>query len=73
MQSKGEILNDLIVFAIFIYLILLINGKVQLPKATQEKLNNLLYKRGTLIKILVYAGAVLFLLLIILNLVSSSH
>jgi hypothetical protein len=51
MQSTGGIINDFIVFAIFIYLAVLINGKVHLPEATQDKLNNLLYKRGTLINL----------------------
>ena len=42
MQAIGGIINDIIVLTIFIYLILLINGKVNLKSESQEKLDDLL-------------------------------
>ena len=43
-------------FAIFIYLTLLVIGKVKLAESIQEKFDNLMERKGTLLKILVYGG-----------------
>ena len=68
MQSTGGLINDIIVFGVFIYLKLLVSGKVKLGESNQEKLNNLMERKGTLLKILVYAGTAVFAILILISL-----
>jgi hypothetical protein len=68
MQSIGGIINDLIILGLFVYVILLINGKVKLTGEKQEKFNNLISKKGLLIKFCVYAAAAIMVILIILTL-----
>ena len=68
MQSTGGLINDIIVFGVFIYLTLLVSGKVKLGESNQEKLNNLMERKGTLLKILVYAGTAVFAILILIRL-----
>lgn len=65
MQSTGGLINDIIVFAIFIYLVLLVNGNVKLGQSNQAKWDNVMQRKGSLLKILVYLGVVLFALLIL--------
>jgi hypothetical protein len=72
MQSRGGLINDILVMGVFIYLILLLRGIVKLGKDKQEKLNILIQRRGTLLKVLVYGGAVIFLLNILIDLFSPS-
>ena len=67
MQAKGELFNDVILLAIFIYLILVLNRKVKLRRDIQEKLNGLLSRSGTPLKILVYGGALIFMSLILIR------
>jgi len=68
MQSTGSLINDILIFAVFIYLTLLVSGKVKLRQDRQEKFDELMSRRGTLLKILAYAGAVLFAILILITL-----
>ena len=69
-QSIGGLISDIVVFGIFVYLILLLKGKVRLHPNKQEKFDNLLRRKGTLVKILIYGGAVIFAANIIIELVS---
>ena len=69
-QSIGGLISDIVAFGIFVYLILLLTGKVRLHPDKQEKFDDLLRRKGTLLKILVYGGAVIFAALIIIGLVS---
>jgi hypothetical protein len=67
MQSIGGLVNDIIVFAIFIYLTLLVSRKVKLRESNQEKFDNLMERKGTLLKILAYGGAIIFAALILIS------
>ena len=68
MQSTGGLINDIIVFGVFIYLTLIVTGKVKLGESNQAKFDNLMERKGVLLKILVYAGTVIFAILILISL-----
>lgn len=68
MQRFFSHLDNILVLAIFIYLILLINGKIRMQPNRQEKLDELVRRRGMLLKILVYGGALFFTVVLIINL-----
>ncbi|HLX91915.1 MAG TPA: hypothetical protein VKR32_09545, partial [Puia sp.] len=63
--------NDLIVFVVFVYLLLLVTGKVKLAGSAQEKFNLLMQKRGKFLRIVVLAGTILFAVLILMELFAS--
>lgn len=67
MQSTAQLINDIVIFAIFIYFILLVSRKVKLSESRQEKFDNLMERKGTLLKILAYGGAVIFAALILMG------
>ncbi|HVZ97849.1 MAG TPA: hypothetical protein VG847_13295 [Chitinophagaceae bacterium] len=69
MQSIGGIINDIIILGIFIYLVMLVNGKTKLPGSAQEKFDALMARNGTLLKILAYTGTILLILIIAINFV----
>ena len=66
----GGLINDIIVFAVFIYFSLVVNGKIKLRQDRQEKFDDLMQRRGTLLKILVYSGTIIFALLLIISIFS---
>lgn len=70
MQSAGGLINDIIVFGIFIYFSLLVSGKIKLREERQEKFNAMMERRGTLFKILAYAGTIIFAALIVIGIFS---
>jgi hypothetical protein len=72
LQTIGGLVNDIVVFVIFVYLILLLTGKVRLRGDNQEKLDSLIRRKGTLLKILAYGGAVIFAALILIGIFSFS-
>jgi hypothetical protein len=67
MQSTAQLINDIVIFAIFIYFILLVSRKVKLNVSRQEKFDNLMERKGTLLKILAYGGVVIFAALILIG------
>jgi len=67
MQANGGLINNIVVFGIFVYLILLFSGKVKVRGQNQEKLDDLIRKRGTLLKTLAYGGAVIFAAIILID------
>jgi len=69
-QSIGGLINDIVVFGIFVYLILLLTGKVRMRPDKQEKLDDLIRRKGTLLKILAYGGAVIFAAFILIGIFS---
>jgi hypothetical protein len=69
-QSTGGLVNDIVVFGIFVYLILLLTGKVRMRPDKQEKLDDLIRRKGTILKILAYGGAVIFAALILIGIFS---
>jgi len=69
-QSVGGLINDIVVFGIFVYLILLLTGKVKMRGDRQEKLDDLILRKGTILKILAYGGALIFASLIIIGIFS---
>jgi hypothetical protein len=71
MQSTFGLINDLIVFVVFVYLLLLVTGKVKLAGPAQERFNLLMQKRGKLFRIIVLAGTILFAVLILMELFAS--
>jgi preprotein translocase subunit SecG len=73
MQSTGGLINDIVIFVIFIYLVLLINGKVKLGENNQVKFDNIMERKGTLLKILVYACTAIFAILILVSIFSFTN
>jgi hypothetical protein len=69
MQQILGHLDDFLVLAIFIYLILLLNGKVKMRQDRQEKFDKLIRRRVTLLKVLAYGGALIFVALILIQLI----
>jgi len=69
-QSIGGLINEIVVFGIFVYMILLLTGKVRMRGDKQEKLDELIRRKGTLLKILAYGGAVVFAALIVIGIIS---
>jgi hypothetical protein len=69
-QSIGGLINDIVVFGIFVYLILLLTGKVRMRGDRQEKLDDLIRRKGTLLKILVYGGVLIFAAIILIEIFS---
>jgi hypothetical protein len=69
-QSIGGLINDIVVFGIFVYLILLLTGRVKMRGDKQEKLDDLIRRKGTLLKFLAYGGAVIFAALILIGIFS---
>ena len=67
MQSTGGLINDLIILGIFIYMILLIHGKVKLSAEKQDKFDGIMNSRGKLLKFLVYSGTGIFIALILIG------
>jgi len=60
MQAYGGFINELVVLLIFIYLSLIVSGKLRLGDKSQKKLNTLMDSRGTLLKVVAYGGVLLF-------------
>ena len=69
-QSIGGLINDIVVFGFFVCLILLLTGKVKMRGEKQEKLDDLIRRRGTLLKFLAFGGAVIFAALILVGIFS---
>ena len=63
-------ISDLITIIGLIYMILLIHGYVQLKPEQQEKFDEVLENRGTLLKILVYGAAAIFTVHFIIKLIN---
>lgn len=57
-QLIGRLINDIIILALFIYMALLVSGKIKLKPEKQEKFNNLIQRRGTLLNIISYSGII---------------
>lgn len=72
-QSIGGLINDIVTFGLFVYVILLLTGKVKMRGDKQEKLEDLIRRRGTLLKFQAYGGggAVIFAALILMGIFSS--
>ena len=70
LQSTGVLIKNVIVFGIFVYLILLLTGKIKLRGDKQEKLDDLIRRKGTLLKVLAYGGAVIFAAIIAMTISS---
>ncbi len=70
MQAIGGLINDIIVFGIFVYFSLLVSGKIRLRQERQEKFDTMMERRGTLFKILAYAGTLIFAALILIGIFS---
>jgi multisubunit Na+/H+ antiporter MnhB subunit len=70
MQFTTGLINDLIVFAIFIYLCLLVNGKIKMREERQARFDDLMLRRGRAIKILIYSGTALIGIIILITLFS---
>jgi|GEM_PF-4628776 len=64
MHSIGNIINDVIILGLFIYLALIVNGVVKLNARKQERFNKMMNRYGTVFKILVYVGIIMFIILI---------
>ena len=69
MQSTAGLIDDIIVFAIFIFLTFLVSGKVKLGESNQARFDSLMERKGTFLKILVYVGTGLFALLILISII----
>ena len=69
-QTIGGLINDIVLFGIFVYLILLLNGKVRMRAEKQEKFDDLVRRKGKILKFLVYGGALIFALIIIMGIIS---
>lgn len=68
MERIGGLINDVIVLAIFAYFSLLVSGKIKLGQGRQEKVDALLQRGGTAVKIGAYGGTVVFGLLVLRHL-----
>jgi hypothetical protein len=66
-------LDDILVLTVFIFLILLLNGKVRMRPDRQKKFDEIVRRRGTFLKVLVYCGTLIFAALIVIKLVRSSE
>lgn len=64
MHSMGSIINNVIILGLFIYLALVANGIVKLNKSKQERFNKMMEQYGKGFKMLVYAGIIMFIILI---------
>ena len=64
MPLTGQIINDLVVLGVFIYLSLLVSGKLKLKDEKQEKLDDFLQRKGGLVKAIVYVGTGFFVLVL---------
>ena len=64
MQTTAGLINELISLALFIYFSLLVSGKIKLGPERQEKFNAFMQRRGTLFKVLAYAGTIIFSILV---------
>lgn len=66
MQFLGGHTDDLIVLIVFIYLSLMVRGKVSLSTQRQAKFENFMQqKRGKIFKIVVYVGTALFAFIVL--------
>ena len=65
MQTSAGLINELISLAIFIYFSLLVSGKIKLRPEHQVKFNAFMQRRGRLFKVLIYAGTVIFAILVV--------
>lgn len=72
MQEIGELLNDLIVLGIFIYVSLLVSGKIKLKPEKQSKLDGFLTEKGKWFKPMIYCGTILFIVSFTMHLFRSS-
>jgi hypothetical protein len=70
-EILGQV-DNILVLIVFIFLILLLNGKVRLRPDRQEKFDKIVRRRGTLLKVLVYTGTLIFAAQIVARLVRSS-
>jgi hypothetical protein len=69
-QSIGGYIDDMVVFGVFVYLILLLNGEVRMHGDRQEKFDDLIRRKGKLLEFLAYGGAVIFATLILIGIFS---
>lgn len=70
MELAGEIINNALLFGLFIYLKLLLHGKIKLSNERQAKLDALIQHRGTLLKIIINGGTLVFGLLLLIGLLN---
>ena len=52
--------DNILVLIVFIFLILLLNGKVRMRPDRQKKFDEIVRRRGILLKVLVYGGTLIF-------------
>jgi hypothetical protein len=67
MQSTGQLINDLVILGIFIFMSLVVSGIIKLKPEKQEKLDSLMERKGTLVKIVAYGGTIIFTLLTLIH------
>jgi len=67
MEIILSVLFDIIILGVFAYYSLVVAGIVKLKPERQEKMNDLIQRKGKWVKLFVYGGTVLFLITIILN------
>jgi len=70
MQSIGGLIDSIIFLAVFIYLTLLVSGKIKLRQERQKKFDAMVQRRGPFYKLLVYGGTIGFAVLILINIFS---
>lgn len=68
MQEFGTILNDFVVIGIFIFLSLVLSGKIKLNPKKERRLRDLSKNKSRILRILVYGGTIIFTILLIHNL-----
>jgi hypothetical protein len=67
MQSTGQLLDFGISLAVFVYVLLLLYGKVKLRQDFQIKLDDQIRRRGRTLKIAAFGGAAITLCLILIQ------
>ncbi len=65
--------DNILVLIVFIFLILLLNGRIRLRPDRQERFDEIIRRRGSFLKVLVYCGTLIFAALIVIKLVRSSE
>ena len=69
MEPVGGLLNDIVVFAVFVYLLLLIKGKTRLKGALRGKFYEFMARSGKWFTILVYIGLLIFAVLLVTDVI----
>lgn len=70
MQAIGGLIDNIIIFGIFVYFSLLVSGKIKLRQERQEKFDAMILRKETLFKILAYGGTIIFAALILIGIFS---